>query len=55
MKILTKWLRAYLSKLDVTDAQLAENLTLRGIAVEGIYDLGEGNGTLYEIDRKSVV
>ena len=35
MKILTKWLRAYLPGLAVDDAQLAEDLTLRGIAVEG--------------------
>jgi phenylalanyl-tRNA synthetase beta chain len=34
----------------VDDAQLAEDLTLRGIAVEGIYSLGEGNGSLYEMD-----
>ena len=50
MKILTKWLRAYLPALPVDDAQLAEDLTLRGIAVEGIYDLGPGNGSLYEMD-----
>ena len=50
MKILTKWLRAYLPELPVDDAQLAEDLTLRGIAVEGIYDLGDGNGSLYEMD-----
>ncbi len=50
MKILTKWLRAYLPGLPVDDAQLAEDLTLRGIAVEGIYDLGNGNGSLYEMD-----
>jgi phenylalanyl-tRNA synthetase beta chain len=50
MKILTKWLRAYLSDLPVDDVQLAEDLTLRGIAVEGIYDLGDGNGSLYEMD-----
>jgi phenylalanyl-tRNA synthetase beta chain len=50
MKILTKWLRAYLPGLAVNDAQLAEDLTLRGIAVEGIYPLGEGNGSLYEMD-----
>src|SRR5487761_767862 len=50
MKILTKWLRAYLPGLPVDDAQLAEDLTLRGIAVEGIYDLGAGNGSLYEMD-----
>jgi len=50
MKILTKWLRAYLPGLSVDDARLAEDLTLRGIAVEGIYDLGPGNGSLYEMD-----
>jgi phenylalanyl-tRNA synthetase beta chain len=50
MKILTKWLRAFLPDLPVDDARLAEDLTLRGIAVEGIYDLGAGNGSLYEMD-----
>src|SRR5215472_1332563 len=50
MKILTKWLRNYLPELSVNDTQLAEDLTLRGIAVEGIYDLGPGNGSLYEMD-----
>ena len=50
MKILTKWLRSYVPGLPVDDAQLAEDLTLRGIAVEGIYSLGEGNGSLYEMD-----
>jgi phenylalanyl-tRNA synthetase beta chain len=50
MRILTKWLRSYLPELPVSDAQLAEDLTLRGIAVEGIYDLGAGNGSLYEMD-----
>src|ERR1700693_382321 len=50
MKILTKWLRAYLPGLLVDDAKLAEDLTLRGIAVEGIFDLGPGNGSLYEMD-----
>jgi phenylalanyl-tRNA synthetase beta chain len=54
MKILTQWLRAYLPELSVSDAQLAEDLTLRGIAVEGIYDLGpgkgSGNGSLFEMD-----
>jgi phenylalanyl-tRNA synthetase beta chain len=50
MKILTKWLRAYLPGLTVDDGRLAEDLTLRGIAVEGIYSLGEGNGSLFEMD-----
>jgi phenylalanyl-tRNA synthetase beta chain len=50
MKILTKWLRAYLPGLPVDDAKLAEDLTLRGIAVDGIYPLGEGNGSYFEMD-----
>ena len=50
MKILTKWLRSYLPELAISDTQLAEDLTLRGIAVEGIFDLGAGNGSLYEMD-----
>ncbi|HUN86596.1 MAG TPA: phenylalanine--tRNA ligase subunit beta [Terracidiphilus sp.] len=50
MKVLTKWLRSYLAEIPVSDTQLAEDLTLRGIAVEGIYDLGRGNGSLYEMD-----
>jgi phenylalanyl-tRNA synthetase beta chain len=50
MKILTTWLRALLPNLPVDDHQLAEDLTLRGIAVEGIHNLGEGNGHLFEMD-----
>jgi phenylalanyl-tRNA synthetase beta chain len=50
MKILTTWLRSYLPNLPVDDAHLAEDLTLRGIAVEGTYDLGPGNGSLFEMD-----
>ena len=50
MNVLTKWLRSYLPALPVDDSQLAEALTLRGIAVEGIYNLGEGKGSLYEMD-----
>jgi phenylalanyl-tRNA synthetase beta chain len=50
MKILSKWLRAYLPGLPVNDAQLAEDLTLRGIAVDGTYDLGPGNGSYFEMD-----
>ena len=50
MKILTKWLRSYLPALPVDDAQLAEDLTLRGVAVEGTYSLGEGKGSLFEMD-----
>jgi phenylalanyl-tRNA synthetase beta chain len=50
VKILTTWLRALLPELPVDDHQLAEDLTLRGIAVEGIHDLGPGNGSLFEMD-----
>ena len=50
MKILTTWLRALLPDISVDDHQLAEDLTLRGIAVEGIHDLGPGNGSLFEMD-----
>lgn len=50
MKILTKWLRAYLPGLPADDAQLAEDLTLRGMAVDGVYGLGEGNGSFLEMD-----
>ena len=54
MKVLTSWLRSYLPELPVSDAQLAEDLTLRGIAVEGIFDLaplhGPSAGSLFEMD-----
>jgi phenylalanyl-tRNA synthetase beta chain len=52
MNILTKWLRSYLPTLptlSVSDDQLAEDLTLRGIAVEGIFDSPIG-GKLFEMD-----
>ncbi len=48
MKILTQWLRAYLPTLHATDHELAEALTLRGIAVEGVFPLAEGS--LFEMD-----
>ena len=50
MKILTSWLRHYLPSLPVDDTQLADDLTLRGIAVEGVHSLGSGNGHLFEMD-----
>jgi phenylalanyl-tRNA synthetase beta chain len=50
MKILTKWLRAYLPAIPVDDHKLAEDLTLRGIAVDGVYSLGKGNGSYFEMD-----
>jgi phenylalanyl-tRNA synthetase beta chain len=50
MNILSAWLRSYVPGITVDDRQLAEDLTLRGIAVEGIHDLGPGNGHLFEMD-----
>jgi phenylalanyl-tRNA synthetase beta chain len=55
VNILTKWLRHYLPQLSVSDRQLADDLTLRGIAVEGVHDLGAAasgahNGHLFEMD-----
>ena len=50
MQILTKWLRAYLPQIPVDDHKLAEDLTLRGIAVDGVYPLPAGNGAMLEMD-----
>jgi phenylalanyl-tRNA synthetase beta chain len=50
MNILTAWLRTYVPNIPVDDHKLAEDLTLRGIAVEGIHALGPNNGHLYEMD-----
>ena len=53
MNILTKWLRTYAPGIPVDDHQLAEDLTLRGIAVEGFHALGttedQNNGHLFEM------
>jgi phenylalanyl-tRNA synthetase beta chain len=55
MNILTNWLRSSVPGIAVDDHQLAEDLTLRGIAVEGVHDLGvsadgRANGHLFEMD-----
>jgi phenylalanyl-tRNA synthetase beta chain len=50
MKILSTWLRSYLPQLAASDQQLADDLTLRGVAVDGVFDLGPGNGSLLEMD-----
>src|SRR5271167_3516755 len=50
MKILTNWLRTYVPNIPADDQQLADDLTLRGIAVEGVHSLGPGNGNLFEMD-----
>ncbi len=49
MNILSTWLRGYLPALEVSDRQLAEDLTLRGIAVERVHELPDG-GHLFEMD-----
>ncbi|HEX4154308.1 MAG TPA: phenylalanine--tRNA ligase subunit beta [Acidobacteriaceae bacterium] len=49
MNILTKWLRSYLPELAVSDERLAEDLTLRGIAVEGVFAAAPG-GARFEMD-----
>lgn len=49
MNILSAWLREYLPALAVSDRQLADDLTLRGIAVEGVHPLPAG-GHLFEMD-----
>jgi phenylalanyl-tRNA synthetase beta chain len=55
VNILTRWLRSYVPNIPVDDHQLAEDLTLRGIAVEGVHDLGVSaggrhKGHLFEMD-----
>src|SRR5271163_4639809 len=55
MNILTNWLRHYVPTIPVDDRQLADDLTLRGIAVEGVHSLGtsadgNSNGHLFEMD-----
>jgi phenylalanyl-tRNA synthetase beta chain len=49
MKILSSWLREFVPGVSVSDRVLADDLTLRGIAVEGVFDLGEF-GSLFEMD-----
>ena len=50
MNILSQWIRSYVPGMTMGGPQLADDLTLRGIAVEGIFDLGPGNGSLFEMD-----
>jgi len=50
VNILSQWLRTYVPELNASDRQLADDLTLRGIAVEGVHDLGPANGSLFEMD-----
>src|SRR6202046_703959 len=48
MNILSQWIRSYVPGLRLPDRELAEALTLRGIAVEGVYEVGDGS--LFEMD-----
>jgi phenylalanyl-tRNA synthetase beta chain len=50
VNILSHWIRSYVPGLTLPDRELAEALTLRGIAVEGIYEVGPGSGSLFEMD-----
>ena len=50
MRILTSWLREYVPALPVDDLQLADDLTLRGIAVEGVSHLSPAPGHVFEMD-----
>src|SRR5580704_9347941 len=50
MKILTAWLRTYVPNIPADDHHLADDLTLRGIAVEGVHNLGPNNCSLFEMD-----
>ena len=55
MKILSQWIREYVPSIAADDRQLADDLTLRGIAVDGVFDLGadadgKSNGSLFEMD-----
>lgn len=49
MDVLTEWLREILPQLAATDAELAEALTLRGIAVEGVFPAPAG-GSRFRMD-----
>ncbi len=51
MNILSSWLRASLPPLPVDDATLADDLTLRGIAVEGVFPVESPvGGSRFEMD-----
>jgi len=50
VNILSQWIRSYVPGLTLSDRELAEALTLRGIAVEGIFELGPEDGSLFEMD-----
>jgi phenylalanyl-tRNA synthetase beta chain len=49
MKILTSWLREFLPAIPVDDEALADDLTLRGIAVEGVSPAADSS-SIFEMD-----
>jgi phenylalanyl-tRNA synthetase beta chain len=49
VKILSSWIREYVPGITVSDRELADDLTLRGIAVDGVFDLG-AHGSVFEMD-----
>jgi len=49
MKVLTSWLREYLPGITESDRQLADDLTLRGIAVDGVFSQSNGD-SVFEMD-----
>ena len=44
MNILSAWLRSYVPPFDASDRTLADDLTQRGIAVEGVIDVAAPGG-----------
>jgi len=49
VKILSNWIREFVPGITASDRELADDLTLRGIAVEGVFDLG-AHGSVFEMD-----
>jgi phenylalanyl-tRNA synthetase beta chain len=56
MKVSSRWIRSYLSPISVSDTELANALTLRGLAVEGKFFVDGYDGdreihnSLFEMD-----
>ena len=49
MKVLTSWLREYVPDIKASDRELADDLTLRGIAVDGVFSQSTGD-SVFEMD-----
>ncbi len=51
MNLLSHWLRSYLPPFPASDRALADDLTLRGLAVEGVFEVAAPvGGSLFEMD-----